>query len=175
MAPLSHLSHHTNSTCGVENSTGAGQARPHAYYALSYCTLILAIVFGNGLVCVAVLRERTLQTTTNYLVVSLAVADLLVATLVMPWVVYLEVTGGVWNFSRVCCDVFVTLDVMMYTAVVMPVHYQHGTGQSSCRRVAFMITAVWVLAFAVSCPLLFGFNTTGNSDGPVMAPLTTSM
>lgn len=44
----------------------------------------------------------------------------------------------------------------------MPVHYQHGTGQSSCRRVALMITAVWVLAFAVSCPLLFGFNTTGD-------------
>nr|XP_020009461.1 D(3) dopamine receptor isoform X1 [Castor canadensis] len=177
MAPLSQLSGHINSTCGAENSTGASRARAHAYYALSYCALILAIIFGNGLVCVAVLRERALQTTTNYLVVSLAVADLLVATLVMPWVVYLEVTGGVWNFSRICCDVFVTLDVMMctasilnlcaisidrYTAVVMPVHYQHGTGQSSCRRVALMITAVWVLAFAVSCPLLFGFNTTGD-------------
>ncbi|XP_059541983.1 D(3) dopamine receptor isoform X2 [Myotis daubentonii] len=177
MAPLSQLSGYINSTCGTDNFTGANQTRPHAYYALSYCSLILAIVFGNGLVCVAVLRERALQTTTNYLVVSLAVADLLVATLVMPWVVYLEVTGGVWNFSRLCCDVFVTLDVMMctasilnlcaisidrYTAVVMPVHYQHGTGQSSCRRVALMITAVWVLAFAVSCPLLFGFNTTGD-------------
>ncbi|XP_004706468.1 D(3) dopamine receptor isoform X1 [Echinops telfairi] len=176
MAHLSQLSGRFNSTC-VDNSTGPSWAHPHAYYALSYCALILAIVFGNGLVCVAVLRERALQTTTNYLVVSLAVADLLVATLVMPWVVYLEVTGGVWNFSRVCCDVFVTLDVMMctasilnlcaisidrYTAVVMPVHYQHGTGQSSCRRVAFMITAVWVLAFAVSCPLLFGLNTTGD-------------
>ncbi|XP_034371473.1 D(3) dopamine receptor isoform X3 [Arvicanthis niloticus] len=177
MAPLSQISNHINSTCGAENSTSVNRARPHAYYALSYCTLILAIIFGNGLVCAAVLRERALQTTTNYLVVSLAVADLLVATLVMPWVVYLEVTGGVWNFSRICCDIFVTLDVMMctasilnlcaisidrYTAVVMPVHYQHGTGQSSCRRVALMITAVWVLAFAVSCPLLFGFNTTGD-------------
>ncbi|XP_027621457.1 D(3) dopamine receptor isoform X1 [Tupaia chinensis] len=177
MAPLSLLSDDINSTCGPDNFTGASLARPHAYYALSYCALILAIVFGNGLVCVAVLREKALQTTTNYLVVSLAVADLLVATLVMPWVVYLEVTGGVWTFSRVCCDVFVTLDVMMctasilnlcaisidrYTAVVMPVHYQQSTGQSSCRRVALMITAVWVLAFAVSCPLLFGFNTTGD-------------
>ncbi|XP_036059784.1 D(3) dopamine receptor isoform X2 [Onychomys torridus] len=179
MAPLSQISNHINSTCGAENSTGVNRARPHAYYALSYCALILAIIFGNALVCAAVLRERALQTTTNYLVVSLAVADLLVATLVMPWVVYLEVTGGIWNFSRICCDVFVTLDVMMctasilnlcaisidrYTAVVMPVHYQHGTGQSSCRRVALMITAVWVLAFAVSCPLLFGFNTTGDPN-----------
>lgn len=61
------------------------------YYAMLYSLLILAIVFGNVLVCLAVLRERSLQTTTNYLVVSLAVADLLVASLVMPWAVYLEV------------------------------------------------------------------------------------
>lgn len=62
------------------------------YYAMLYSLLILAIVFGNVLVCIAVLREKALQTTTNYLVVSLAVADLLVASLVMPWAVYLEVS-----------------------------------------------------------------------------------
>ena len=54
--------------------------------------LIFVIVFGNVLVCMAVSKEKALQTTTNYLIVSLAVADLLVATLVMPWVVYLEVS-----------------------------------------------------------------------------------
>uniref|UniRef100_A0A8D2LTS7 D(3) dopamine receptor n=1 Tax=Varanus komodoensis TaxID=61221 RepID=A0A8D2LTS7_VARKO len=48
--------------------------------------------------------------------------------------------------------------------VVMPVHYQHSTGPSSCRRVSIMIVMVWLLAFAVSCPLLFGFNTTGNPN-----------
>uniref|UniRef100_A0AAY4AW23 D(3) dopamine receptor n=1 Tax=Denticeps clupeoides TaxID=299321 RepID=A0AAY4AW23_9TELE len=143
------------------------------YYAMLYSLLILAIVFGNVLVCMAVLRERSLQTTTNYLVVSLAVADLLVASLVMPWAVYLEVVGGAWLFSRIYCNIFVTLDVMMctasilnlcaisidrYTAVVMPVLY--NTTHSSRRRVSIMIATVWILAFAVSCPLLFGFNTT---------------
>lgn len=70
------------------------------YYAMFYSLLILAIVFGNVLVCLAVLRERSLQTTTNYLVVSLAVADLLVASLVMPWAVYLEVRGRVFIFQH---------------------------------------------------------------------------
>lgn len=66
--------------------------RPHYnYYAMLLTLLIFVIVFGNVLVCMAVSREKALQTTTNYLIVSLAVADLLVATLVMPWVVYLEV------------------------------------------------------------------------------------
>ncbi|NXE74058.1 DRD3 protein, partial [Cochlearius cochlearius] len=181
MALFTRTSSQPNTTdpvpCGADNTTESDLPHSHAYYALCYCILILAIIFGNVLVCLAVLRERTLQTTTNYLVVSLAVADLLVATLVMPWVVYLEVTGGVWTFSRVCCDIFVTMDVMMctasilnlcaisidrYTAVVKPVQYQYSTGQSSCRRVSLMIVIVWMLAFAVSCPLLFGFNTTGD-------------
>ncbi|XP_023797214.1 D(3) dopamine receptor isoform X2 [Cyanistes caeruleus] len=180
MALFTRASSHPNTTdpvpCGANSTTEPELPHSHAYYALCYCILILAIIFGNVLVCLAVLRERTLQTTTNYLVVSLAVADLLVATLVMPWMVYLEVTGGVWTFSRICCDIFVTMDVMMctasilnlcaisidrYTAVVKPVQYQYSTGQSSCRRVSLMIVIVWMLAFAVSCPLLFGFNTTG--------------
>ena len=76
---------------GGEEEEAGGECN---YYAMLYSLLILAIVFGNVLVCVAVLRERSLQTTTNYLVVSLAVADLLVASLVMPWAVYLEVRLG---------------------------------------------------------------------------------
>uniref|UniRef100_A0A8C6T3H9 D(3) dopamine receptor n=1 Tax=Neogobius melanostomus TaxID=47308 RepID=A0A8C6T3H9_9GOBI len=163
-----------------EGNESVATARPDKdgemnYYAMFYSLLILAIVFGNVLVCLAVLRERSLQTTTNYLVVSLAVADLLVASLVMPWAVYLEVVGGAWLFSRLYCNIFVTLDVMMctasilnlcaisidrYTAVVMPVLY--NTTHRSRTRVLVMITTVWVLAFAVSCPLLFGFNTTDN-------------
>ncbi|KAM4543708.1 D(3) dopamine receptor [Fundulus diaphanus] len=152
------------------------------YYAMLYSLLIVAIVFGNVLVCLAVLRERSLQTTTNYLVVSLAVADLLVASLVMPWAVYLEVVGGAWLFSRLYCNIFVTLDVMMctasilnlcaisidrYTAVVMPVLY--NTTHRSRKRVFAMIATVWVLAFAVSCPLLFGFNTT---DDPLVCSIS---
>lgn len=73
------------------NATEEGGRHQYNYYAMLLTLLIFVIVFGNVLVCMAVSREKALQTTTNYLIVSLAVADLLVATLVMPWVVYLEV------------------------------------------------------------------------------------
>ncbi|KTF74186.1 hypothetical protein cypCar_00050237 [Cyprinus carpio] len=63
---------------------------PYNFYAVLLVLLIFCVVFGNVLVCVAVSREKALQTTTNYLIVSLAVSDLLLATLVMPWGVYLE-------------------------------------------------------------------------------------
>ncbi|XP_032977806.1 D(2) dopamine receptor isoform X2 [Rhinolophus ferrumequinum] len=157
--------------------------KPHYnYYAMLLTLLIFIIVFGNVLVCMAVSREKALQTTTNYLIVSLAVADLLVATLVMPWVVYLEVVGE-WKFSRIHCDIFVTLDVMMctasilnlcaisidrYTAVAMPMLY--NTRYSSKRRVTVMITIVWVLSFTISCPLLFGLNNTEQSECIIANP-----
>ncbi|NXO92510.1 DRD2 protein, partial [Certhia brachydactyla] len=155
------------------NASEAAQKPHYNYYAVLLTLLIFVIVFGNVLVCMAVSRERALQTTTNYLIVSLAVADLLVATLCMPWVVYMEVVGE-WRFSRIHCDIFVTLDVMMctasilnlcaisidrYTAVAMPMLY--NTRYSSKRRVTVMIAVVWVLSFAISCPLLFGLNNTG--------------
>ena len=128
MAPLNQLGGHINATCAAENSTGTGRARPHAYYALSYCALILAIVFGNVLVCVAVLKERALQTTTNYLVVSLAVADLLVATLVMPWVVYLEVSRSQVQTAHVTVLVFVIPEHLAPGLWMLPVVIQ-GLGK----------------------------------------------
>ncbi|XP_032215841.1 D(2) dopamine receptor isoform X2 [Mustela erminea] len=164
---------------GSEGKVG----KPHYnYYAMLLTLLIFVIVFGNVLVCMAVSREKALQTTTNYLIVSLAVADLLVATLVMPWVVYLEVVGE-WKFSRIHCDIFVTLDVMMctasilnlcaisidrYTAVAMPMLY--NTRYSSKRRVTVMIAIVWVLSFTISCPLLFGLNNTDQNECIIANP-----
>ncbi|KAJ1175448.1 hypothetical protein NDU88_000736, partial [Pleurodeles waltl] len=158
------------------NGSDISEKLIYNYYAMLLTLLIFVIVFGNVLVCIAVSREKALQTTTNYLIVSLAVADLLVATLVMPWVVYLEVVGE-WRFSRIHCDIFVTLDVMMctasilnlcaisidrYTAVAMPMLY--NTRYSSKRRVTVMISVVWVLSFAISCPILFGFNNTADNE-----------
>uniref|UniRef100_A0A3B3DT42 G-protein coupled receptors family 1 profile domain-containing protein n=1 Tax=Oryzias melastigma TaxID=30732 RepID=A0A3B3DT42_ORYME len=72
-------------------SAASPSSPPYNFYAVLLVLLIFCVVFGNVLVCIAVSRERALQTTTNYLIVSLAVSDLLLATLVMPWGVYLEV------------------------------------------------------------------------------------
>lgn len=181
---IQNISHvwSSNLTLVAANETGGqppsewNTRHIYNFYAMLLVLLIFLIVFGNMLVCMAVSREKALQTTTNYLIVSLAVADLLVATLVMPWVVYLEVVGE-WRFSRIHCDVFVTLDVMMctasilnlcaisidrYTAVAMPMLY--NTRYSSKRRVSVMIAVVWVLSFAISCPLLFGLNKTATRE-----------
>ncbi|XP_030077453.1 D(2) dopamine receptor isoform X2 [Microcaecilia unicolor] len=176
-----NLSFYSDDINNRTNGSDVDQKFQYNYYAMLLTLLIFVIVFGNVLVCIAVSREKALQTTTNYLIVSLAVADLLVATLVMPWVVYMEVVGE-WRFSRIHCDIFVTLDVMMctasilnlcaisidrYTAVAMPMLY--NTRYSSKRRVTVMIAVVWVLSFAISCPILFGLNKTDINNECIIA------
>ena len=51
------------------------------------------MVSGNVLVIMSVVRERTLQNMTNFFIVSLASADLLVAGLVMPFTIYALVSS----------------------------------------------------------------------------------
>ncbi|KAL4697277.1 hypothetical protein H8959_002975 [Pygathrix nigripes] len=135
------------------NGSDGKADRPHYnYYATLLTLLIAVIVFGNVLVCMAVSREKALQTTTNYLIVSLAVADLLVATLVMPWVVYLEVVGE-WKFSRIHCDIFVTLDVMMCTASILNLcaisidSFSQSQAVSGVCGAVQLAVCMWVRAF----------------------------
>ena len=75
------------------------------YWALLLVTLSVCMVSGNVLVIMSVVRERALQNMTNYFIVSLASADLLVAGLVMPFTIYALVSKIVHYIS--CKEYFV--------------------------------------------------------------------
>ena len=61
--------------------------------ALTLTLVIVASILGNVLVCLAVCWERRLQNMTNFFLVSLAVADLLVSVLVMPFAMLVQLYG----------------------------------------------------------------------------------
>lgn len=78
----------------VSTESGSGMADDvivHRPLALLLLVFPLLTVFGNVLVCLSVLKEQNLRTLTNYFIVSLAIADIMVAILVMPFGVYVEV------------------------------------------------------------------------------------
>lgn len=76
-------------------------------------------VMGNTLVVIAVCVVKKLRQPSNYLLVSLAVADLSVAIVVMPFVIVTDLTGGKWLFGEVFCNIFIGMDVMCCTASIM--------------------------------------------------------
>jgi 5-hydroxytryptamine receptor 2 len=74
-----------NYTANASDYVVVHQHRPH--YEWSYL-FVLVFIFagglGNILVCLAVALDKKLQNVTNYFLLSLAVADLLVSLFVMP-------------------------------------------------------------------------------------------
>ncbi|XP_057329705.1 dopamine D2-like receptor isoform X2 [Microplitis mediator] len=142
----------------------------------NWWALILVIVpcltlFGNVLVILAVFRERTLQTVTNYFIVSLALADLLVAVVVMPFAVYVLVNGA-WALSAFICDFYIAMDVTCstssifnlvaisidrYIAVTQPIKYAKHKNN---RRVWMTILLVWAISAAIGSPIVLGLNNT---------------
>jgi hypothetical protein len=79
-------------TSGVEGAPKppVGEMR---WWMLSVSVLILCSAVGNLLVCLAVCWDRRLQNMTNYFLMSLAIADLLVSLLVMPFGILVELYG----------------------------------------------------------------------------------
>ncbi|XP_061576815.1 dopamine receptor D4a [Cololabis saira] len=138
--------------------------------------LIVLIICGNLLVCLSVFTEKALKTTTNYFIVSLAVADLMLAVLVLPLFVYSEFQDGVWTLGTTVCDGLMTMDVMLCTAsifnlcaisidrfiaVSIPLNYNR---KHVDLRQTVLLSATWVLALAVASPVMFGINNVPGRD-----------
>ncbi|KAM4631422.1 dopamine receptor D4b [Polymixia lowei] len=138
--------------------------------------LIITITGGNVLVCLSVYLEKALKTTTNYFIVSLAFADLLLAVLVLPLFVYAEFQGGVWSLNTLVCDGLMTMDVMLCTAsifnlcaisidrfiaVSIPLNYNR---KHVDHRQMIVLSATWLLALAVASPVMFGINNVPHRD-----------
>ena len=77
----------------IASVTESIMARPPNYYVLALLGVIFASTVGNVLVCLAVCWEKRLQNMTNYFLMSLAIADLLVSILVMPLGMVVEMYG----------------------------------------------------------------------------------
>jgi len=128
--------------------------------------IILATVVGNVFVIAAIVLERNLRNVANYLIASLAVADLLVAALVMPLAAVNEVSSR-WFLGAGWCDAWTSFDVLCCTSSILHlvaisldrywavtrVDYIHNRSAS---RIWLMVGLSWALSAVISVPPLFG-------------------
>ncbi|KAM7385474.1 hypothetical protein PAMP_001557 [Pampus punctatissimus] len=140
--------------------------------------LILLTVFGNVLVVIAVITSRALKAPQNLFLVSLACADILVATLVMPFSLANELMGY-WYFGKVWCEIYLALDVLFctssivhlcaisldrYWSITQAIEYNL---RRTPRRIKFTVFIVWVLAAIISFPPLITMKKDeGKEDSP---------
>lgn len=77
-------------------------------------SIVVCTIVGNIFVITAILIDKNLQTTANQLVLSLAVADLMVACLVMPLGAYNDIHQG-WYLGKEVCEFWTSADVLCCT------------------------------------------------------------
>ncbi|XP_041042663.1 alpha-2C adrenergic receptor [Carcharodon carcharias] len=131
--------------------------------------LILFTIVGNILVIIAVFTSRALRPPQNLFLVSLASADILVATLVIPFSLANELMGY-WYFGTVWCDIYLALDVLFctssivhlcaisldrYWSIIKAVEYNL---KRTPRRIKCAIVIVWLISAAISFPPLISMD-----------------
>ncbi|KAI4877211.1 hypothetical protein NFI96_003961 [Prochilodus magdalenae] len=159
---------------GDPDGDGGGSARALLGFVLFL--LIVSTLLGNTLVCAAVVKFRHLRSkVTNFFVVSLAVSDLFVAVLVMPWEA-MSAVAGTWLFGRFCA-VWIAFDIMCstasilnlcmisvdrYWAIASPFRYE----RRMTHRVAFaMIGVAWTLSVLISfIPVQLNWHEQGEGE-----------
>ena len=131
--------------------------------------LNLIVIVGNSLVIAAVFTHRKLRSVTNTFIVSLAVSDLMLGAVVLPFSSVNELLGW-WPFGRVWCSAWLAIDVWVCTASILnlcaisldrylaisrPFRYPL---LMSPRRAKVAVAVVWTLALAICLPPLFGWR-----------------
>ncbi|XP_008298390.1 alpha-2A adrenergic receptor [Stegastes partitus] len=144
-----------------------------AAFAIAITSMMLLTIVGNILVIIAVLTSRSLKGAQNLFLVSLAAADILVATLIIPFSLANELQGY-WAFSSIWCEIYLALDVLFctssivhlcaialdrYLSISRPVSY--GAKRTPLRIKAAIIV-VWLISAVISFPPLL---TLDKSEG----------
>ncbi|NXE83002.1 GPR19 protein, partial [Cochlearius cochlearius] len=133
--------------------------------------LWLVSIFGNSLVCLVIHRSRRTQSTTNYFVVAMACADLLISVASVPFVL-LQFTYGRWTLGNVMCKLvryiqYLTPGVQIYVllsicvdrfyTIVYPLSFK-----VSREKAKKMILASWLCDAVFASPTFFFYGS--NSD-----------
>lgn len=124
-------------------------------------------VCGNGLVLYVIYRNKTLQTFTNYLIASLATADLLVGFLGVPSVI-INYVGLPRNFNGclfTICMIVIATDISIFSLLAIGIErflaikypLRHRRWMNGETAVA-MIVVVWVAGIVVGLVPMFGWH-----------------
>ncbi|XP_037380107.1 5-hydroxytryptamine receptor 2B [Talpa occidentalis] len=164
---------------------GEEQGIKPRWAALLILMVIIPTIGGNILVILAVSLEKKLQYATNYFLMSLAVADLLVGLFVMPIALLTIMFEAMWPLPLVVCPAWLFLDVLFSTASIMhlcaisvdryiAIKKPIQANQCNSRATAFIkITVVWLISIGIAIPVpIRGIETAAGNANNITCAMT---
>uniref|UniRef100_A0A4X2KVA7 Neuropeptide Y receptor type 2 n=2 Tax=Vombatus ursinus TaxID=29139 RepID=A0A4X2KVA7_VOMUR len=129
---------------------------------LAYCTIILLGVIGNALVIHVVIKFKSMRTVTNFFIANLAVADLLVNTLCLPFTLTYTLMGE-WKMGPILCHLVpyaqglaVQVSTITLTVIALDRHrciVYHLESKIS-KKISFLIIGLaWGISALLASPL----------------------
>lgn len=131
------------------------------FFYVLYTTVFVLGVFGNVLVCYVVLRNRAMQTVTNIFITNLALSDILLCVLAVPFTPLYTFMGR-WAFgSTLChlvsyaqgCSIYIStltltsIAIDRYFVIIYPFHPRMKL--STCIGI---IVTIWVVSLLATLP-----------------------
>ncbi|XP_008553158.2 gastrin/cholecystokinin type B receptor-like [Microplitis demolitor] len=135
------------------------------YFLISlYIPTILLAVTANLIVIIVVIKFQYMRSVTNYFVVNLSVADLLVTLICMPMSVS-QAISIIWNYGEIMCKLFfylqgvavaasvftiTAMSIDRYLAIRSPIALHRVFNRKST---IMIIIALWFIALSIFAPL----------------------
>ncbi|XP_038593892.1 orexin receptor type 2 [Micropterus salmoides] len=128
---------------------------------VAYIIVFFVSLIGNSLVCFAVWKNRHMRTVTNYFIVNLSFADVLVTIICLPASLVVDITET-WFFGNTLCKVVpylqtisVSVSVLTLSCIAQDRWYAicHPLMfKSTAKRARKSIVVIWVVSCIIMIP-----------------------
>ncbi|XP_078346709.1 tachykinin-like peptides receptor 86C [Oculina patagonica] len=144
-----------------------------------FSLLTITDIAGNAIVCLLILKFKDMRIPMNYLILNLAVADIMVALFIVPRFIFVHLfkhpdgmtgtvlckllTGGnlIWIGSVATAFTLVVVAIERYHAVV---NSHSNQGQLTAAKVEIIVPVIWLFAVIFNLPLLLTIFYNNESD-----------
>lgn len=118
-APFPGQNLSTNLTAAMMGDTTTGESFSFKAVKLSvYVLIFLVSIVGNTLVVVVIIRRRRMRTVINYFIFNLAVADLAMTCICIPFDIPVQENEYRWPYGPILCRIIYPLQTMSLFASV---------------------------------------------------------
>ena len=129
-----------------------------------YAIIFVASAVGNSLVCTVILRRKKMKTVTNYFILNLAIADLTLNLICIPFDIPVQEMNNKWPYGALLCRVIYPLQTLalfasIYTLTAVSLSRYWAINhplrqQLTIKNAKWIICGIWIASLTSVTPYM---------------------